>query len=57
MKKVLPVLCGLGLIFVLAGCSAGSSDISEGGAVDKHDQIQKATEASVDKDAIDKSRN
>ncbi len=50
----------LGTLFVLAfvaGCSSGASDISEGGALDKHDQMQKATDASTEKGADKQSRD
>lgn len=57
MKKVALLAGCVIAILAVGGCASGTSDVTEGGAVDKYDQMKKATENTVDKEAIDKSRN
>ena len=58
MKKAL-LFAGLLALVVVSGfgCSGAGGDVSEGGALDKHEQMKKATEATVSQDVIDKTKN
>ena len=48
MKRTAILVVGLLVLSFVGGCSGGGGDVSEGGALDKHKQIEDATKKGTD---------